>query len=70
VLAMMPIPKHIATETRTVATGKGIQVQDTECFTNVSSSDSTDVIKINKDYLGGSGYQPMTIASVDLTLSS
>jgi LysM repeat protein len=45
---MMPIPKHTATETRTVATGKEIRVRDTEYFTAVSSSNSTGVIKINR----------------------
>jgi hypothetical protein len=67
VLAMMPIPKHTPTEIRTVATGKEIPVQDTEYFTEVSSPLEQTQSKLTAFYLGGSGYQPMTIASVGLT---
>jgi hypothetical protein len=37
VLATMPTPKHTATETMMVATGKELRVRDTEYFTEVSS---------------------------------
>jgi hypothetical protein len=70
VLAMMPIPKHIATETVTVDTGKELRVRDMEYLTEVSSSRPSGRNQNSQHYLGSSGYQPMVEVSVGLTLSS
>jgi hypothetical protein len=66
-LAMMPIPKYTATEIRTVATGKELLVQDTESFIEVSGAVKQAKSRLMVIYLGGSSYQPMTVANVGAT---